>query len=91
MEGLNVKIDKEHLRKGMNYFTMKQTSSILFIFVDQCKQTGNVYTFLRKKVYMKETKENIFSEKNINEELSVNSSYFTNVTLYKDSIKIHDQ
>jgi hypothetical protein len=71
-----VQIKKEDLKKGMNYFTIKRNYPT-FKFVDQCKQTGNVYSFLRIKGYIDGV------EKIINEELSVNSSYFNTVELYK--------
>jgi hypothetical protein len=71
-----VQIKKEDLKKGMNYFTIKRNCPT-FKFVDQCKQTGNVFTFLRIKGYINGV------EKIINEELSVNSNYFNTVELYK--------
>lgn len=72
-----VQIKKEDLQKDMNYFTIKRNSCEIFKFVDQCKQTGNVYTFVRIKGFINGI------EKQINEEISVNSSYFDTVELYK--------
>lgn len=70
-------IQKEDLQKDMKYFTIKQTSGGVFKFIDKCKQTGNVYTFVRIKGFINGI------EKQINEEITVNSSYFNTVELYK--------
>jgi len=73
----NLLITKEDLQKDMKYFTIKRTSYGVFKFMDECKQTGNIYTFVRIKGYI-----NGF-EKQINEEISVNSNYFDTVELYR--------
>lgn len=73
----HVEIKKEDLQKDMKYFTIKRTSYGVFKFMDECKQTGNIYTFVRIKGVINGV------EKQINEEISVNSSYFDTVELYK--------
>jgi len=76
MENL-VQINKEALQKDMKYFTIKRTSCGVFKFMDECKQTGNVYTFIRIKGFINGI------EKQINEEISVNKTYFDTVDLYR--------
>jgi hypothetical protein len=72
-----VKIKKEDLQKDMKYFIKRSN----FLFMDQCKQTGNVYTFIRVKGIIDGI------EKNINEEISVNNNYFNNVEIYIENTK----
>ena len=88
-----IKIKKEDLEKNMNYFTIKRSDYCVYIFIDQCKQIGNIYTFIRIKSFIlcKDKKEfNLdYDTKLINEEISIGSSYFDKVELYK-MIKIHD-
>ena len=73
----------------LKYFTIKRSDLCVYVFIDDCKQIGNIFTFIRIKAFIlckdKNKKElNLEYEiKMINEEISVNSSYFDTVELYR--------
>lgn len=84
-----IKMNKDELQKGTKYFTIKRSDLCVYVFIDDCKQIGNIFTFIRIKAFIlckdKNKKElNLEYEiKMINEEISVNSSYFDTVELYR--------
>ena len=78
-----IKINKEELKKNMKYITIKRNQNQpIYIFLDECKYTGHTFTFLRSKVFILSQNKS-YETKIINEEISVDLSYFNGVELYK--------
>lgn len=84
-----IRINKEELQKDTKYFTIKRSDLCIYVFIDECRQFGSIFTFIRIKSFIlckdKNKKElNLdYETKMINEEISVNSSYFDTVELYR--------
>lgn len=80
-----IKINKEELKKNMKYITVKRNQNQpIYVFLDECKYTGHTFTFLRSKVFILSQNQNdSYETKIINEEITLDSSYFNSVEIYK--------
>ena len=78
-----IKINKEELKKNMKYIIIKRNQNQpIYVFIDQCKCIGNTFTFIRIKAFIL-TKNESYQTKIINEEITLDSSYFNSVEIYK--------
>ena len=82
-----IQINKEDLQKGMKYITKRNQNQSIFIFMDECKYIGNTFTFFRTKAFILSQNNNQnnfkYETKIINEEITLDSSYFNRVEMYK--------
>ena len=80
-----IQINKGELKKNMKYVTKRNQNQSVYVFMDECKYIGNTFTFLRTKAFILSQNHNNFNyeTKIIDEELTLDSSYFNRVEIYK--------
>ena len=85
---LFIQITKDELKRGMKYIIIKRNQN-MYVFMDECKQIGNTITFLRIKAYILSKNKNKkefnldYHTKIINEEITIDTSYFDGAELYR--------